>query len=863
MNILFKLKNIPINYKLTLLVYMVSFLVIVISFSFIVAQEISHRQSELVAEAKAFNNLLSQDMVSIISLGEVDMVSDITSRLRALKKVQALAIYNKNKQAVYSYGQDSFHIPSTVPDDGIINHELADESLLFYEILKYQGNEYGYVFIRLSAAEINETINNKIKQALIILSVLLITSFSLAWLIQRYFSNPIQQLAAVLQKTVSGHDYSSRLPVNRNDEIGDLFNGFNEFQNQIEEEKKSLQNQQFAFDQHCIVGITDAKGTITYANEKFVKISGYSRDELIGENHRLLNSAYHDEAFFKNMFQTIFRGNVWHGDICNKAKDGSEYWVATTIVPFMGDNKKPISYMAMRTDITEQKSAKSNLTRAQKMVHIGSWELDLIREKLHWSAEIFNIFEIEEDGFAVSYEAFLDVIHPDDRNMVDSAYKDSVKNRQPYEIEHRLLMKDGRIKIVKEQCETYYDENGTPLRSIGVVHDITHRKHTEEALRRSQKMDAVGQLTGGIAHDFNNIMGIILGNVELLELQNIQDEKISKRLEPIKKSAERAVNLTRQLLSFSRRKSDQLSATNINDQISEMKSLIVHSITPEIEVAYQFSKDLWITKIDTGDFQDAVLNIVINARDAMDRSGHLTIGSTNCHLDEKYCSHNPEVKQGDYVQLIISDNGKGMSEQQQERIFEPFYTTKAEGSGTGLGLAMVFGFVERSQGHIKAYSELGIGTTFRIYLPRVYKTNERVSVHSVDNSTSIPQGNETVLVVDDEEGLRELARDTLEYLGYKVLVSRNGKRALQVLKDNPDINLLFSDVVMPGGINGYELAEQAEEMYPHLKILLTSGYTQKAVARNSQARYANNLLSKPYSRQELAKTIRNTLGEAS
>jgi len=858
----FNLHNMPINYKLTLSVYIVSFLVIVASFSFMIAQEISHRQSELIAEAKAFNNLLGQDMVSIVSFGEVDKVSDITAKLRAIKKVQALAVYDKDKKAVYSYGQEMFHIPSVFQDDWLHNHELLDDSLLFYEVLKYQGSKYGYIYIRLSAVEINETINNKIKQAIIVLFILLITSFSLAWLIQRYFTNPIQQLASALRKTVSEHNYSSRLPVNREDEIGDLFKGFNEFQNQIEDEKKSLQNQQFAFDQHCIVGITDAKGTITYANDMFVKISGYDRNELIGSNHRILNSSYHDQNFFKKMYQTISSGNVWHGDICNKAKDGSEYWVSTTIVPFMGVNKKPISYMAMRTDITEQKSAKSNLTRAQKMVHIGSWEFDLIREKLHWSAEIFNIFEIEEDGFTVTFEAFMDAVHPDDRDMVNNAYEKSVKNKQPYEIEHRLLMKDGRIKIVKEHCETYYDENDNPLRSIGVVHDITHKKHTEEALRRSQKMDAVGQLTGGIAHDFNNIMGIILGNVELLELQDIKDEKITKRLDPIKKSAERAVNLTRQLLSFSRRKSDQLIATNINDQLSEMKSLIVHSITPEIEVAYQFGEDLWITKIDPGDFQDAVINIVINARDAMDRCGHLTIESTNCHLDEKYCMHNPEVKQGDYVQLIISDNGKGMSLQQQERIFEPFYTTKAEGSGTGLGLAMVFGFVERSRGHIKVYSEIGIGTTFRIYLPRVYKEVELVSERNGVNNDSAPHGNETILVVDDEEGLRELAQDTLENLGYKVLVCEDGKKALQVLKENTDINLLFSDVVMPGGINGYELAEQAAELYPKLKILLTSGYTQKAVARNGQARFSSNLLSKPYSRQDLAKNIRAILGEA-
>ncbi|MCW8933280.1 MAG: PAS domain-containing protein [Gammaproteobacteria bacterium] len=839
-----------------------SFLVIVASFGIMIYQEISHRQSELIVEAKAFDNLLAQDLVSIVARGEPDKASDVTSRLAALNKVEALTVYNKNKQAVYTYGQENIEAISTMSENWQQKYELADNSLFYYETLKYRDNEYGYIFIQLSAAEINETINNRIKQAIIVLFVLLITSFFLAWLIQWHFSSPIQQLVKALRKTVSEHDYSSRLPVDREDEIGELFNGFNELQDQIEEEKKALHDQQFAFDQHNIVGITDVKGTIMYANDMFVKISGYSREELIGKNHSILNSAYHDEQFFKNMYQTISAGRVWRGDICNKSKAGIEYWVATTIVPFMGENKKPISYMAMTTDITEQKSTKSNLTRAQKMVHIGSWEYDLIRNKLHWSNEIFKIFEIDEDEFSVTYEMFVDVIHPDDRAMVEKAYKNSVKSGVPYEIEHRLLMKDGRVKIVREQCETYYDENGKPLRSMGVVHDITQSKHTEEALRRSQKMDAVGQLTGGIAHDFNNIMGIILGNIELLELQSIQDEKITKRMHPIKKSAERAVNLTRQLLSFSRRKADQLSVVNINDQLSEMKSLIEHSITPEIEVVYQFGENLWITKIDPGDFQDAVINIVINARDAMDRSGHLTIESSNCHLDEKYCLRNPDVKQGDYVQLIISDNGKGMSIKQQERVFEPFYTTKAEGSGTGLGLAMVFGFIERSEGHIKVYSEIGIGTTFRIYLPRAYKTDDLVIESAEEDSESLLRGNETILVVDDEEGLRELARDTLEYLGYKVLISSNGKKALQVLEANPHINLVFSDIVMPGGINGYELAEQVAEKYPQLKILLTSGYTQKAVARNGQARFAVNLLSKPYSRQELAKRIRDMLEEA-
>jgi PAS domain S-box-containing protein len=845
--------------KLILSIYAVLFVIVTLGFTYIINQEINHRHNEIVVEAKVLNHLLSQDLVEILSMGKVDKAADITSRLQALEKVRNLIVYDINYQPVFYYRHKDIEKNSEIPENWNVEYYFYENYFYLLDFLTYQGRNYGYIFIQLDAKVINESINSKIFQAGIVLFVLLITSFILALSIQRYFSNPIQQLADLLKKTAETFEYSARLPVERNDEIGDLFEGFNNLQSKIEEEKKAFQEQQFAFNQHCIVGVTDLNGTLTYVNDLFVKISGYKKNELLGLSYKIFKSSFHDDIFFEKMYEVISSGNVWHGDICNKAKDGREYWLATTIVPLLSDYKKPISYIAIHTDITVQKATEANLARAQKMVNIGSWELDLVRNDLHWSAEIFRIFEIDPNKFEATYEAFIETIHPDDREMVNKAYTESLKNRQPYELEHRLLMKDGRVKMVKEQCETYFDDSGLPIRSVGVVHDISRAKQTEEALRRSQKMDAVGQLTGGVAHDFNNIMGIILGNVELLELLNITDENILKRIEPIKITAQRAAKLTKQLLAFSRRKAEQLLTTNINQQLTSMNSLIVRSITPEIEVTYLLADDLWLTKIDLGDFQDSILNMVINARDAMNSSGHLTIESSNCHLDEKYCMHNPEVKTGDYVQLIISDNGEGMTFEQQQHIFEPFYTTKAEDSGTGLGLAMVFGFVERSKGYIKVYSEQGIGTTFRIYLPRVDKNEKIQTIVDEQDKDSLPKGNEMILVVDDEQGLRDLACDSLRMLGYTILVANNGKKALEVLAQNPSINLLFTDVVMPGGVNGYELAEIAEEAHPNLKILLTSGYTQKAMARNGQARFDKKLLSKPYTRQQLANRIRELL----
>lgn len=383
---------------------------------------------------------------------------------------------------------------------------------------------------------------------------------------------------------------------------------------------------------------------------------------------------------------------------------------------------------------------------------------------------------------------------------------------------------------------------------------------TERVLSHTQKMDAIGQLSGGIAHDFNNILSIIMGNLELLKLQMPQDEKSATRIDTIMKSSQRAANLTKQLLSFSRTNAESVTATDINRVISNMEDLITHSITPQVEVKNHLAEDLWLTAIDSGDFQDALVNLILNARDAMNGRGSLTIETKNSTLDAAYCSVNPNVKPGYYVQMAVSDNGDGITYENQERIFEPFFTTKEHDKGTGLGLPMVFGFISRSGGHIKVYSEPGIGTTFRLYLPKI---SGEINTVTQSNKPAMPstRGSETLLVVDDEADLLELAKESLLEQGYQVITANGALQALEILAEEPTINLLFSDVVMPGGINGYELAEKVSAKYPEVKILLTSGFTEKAVAQNGLAKFDTDLLSKPYSQEGLLQNIRSKLDE--
>ncbi len=427
--------------------------------------------------------------------------------------------------------------------------------------------------------------------------------------------------------------------------------------------------------------------------------------------------------------------------------------------------------------------------------------------------------------------------------------------------EQALAISDGKyeskIKVTSK------DEIGQLAEAFNymsdtIANEMAGREQAEKAQRRSQKMDAIGQLTGGIAHDFNNILGIILGNLELLNDLTGKNEASRQRIKVIEKAALRAATLTRQLLSFSRSEATQVSIVNINLAISEMTEIITRSLTPEIEVKYVIADDLWLTEIDNGDFCDALLNLCINARDSITSHGSLTIETRNVDIDEDFCKQNPGISPGQYIELAVGDTGEGIPHELKERIFEPFFTTKDQGKGTGLGLAMVYAFVNRSGGYIKCDSEVGIGSTFYIYLPKKNGTH-LTELQDDEQIEAMPHGNETILVVDDEESLRDLAKKILEAKGYRVLSACDGRQALQQLAAHPEIDLLFSDIVMPNGINGYELAEKILKLRKDIKILFTSGFADRAESRNEHVRFNTSMLNKPYRQTDLLKQIRATL----
>jgi len=522
-------------------------------------------------------------------------------------------------------------------------------------------------------------------------------------------------------------------------------------------------------------------------------------------------------------------------------------------------NELETSNESLNKEVEEHKVARQSLVQVKNYLHniIDSMASVLIGVDLDGKVTQWNAAAQKATGISMEDVIGMPLAQAYPRLSEETAgIQDAINSRQQWNDPNRSFHQDNMT------C--YEDLTVYPLIANGVegavirLDDVTEKVKLEQQLRRVQKMDAVGQLTGGIAHDFNNILAIILGNVDLLEMCVVDDDKVLKRVQTIKKTAERAAALTKQLLSFSREDPDHVSVVNINQVIDGMENLIARPLTPEIEIKHHLASDLWVTELDSGKLEDAILNMVINARDAMPTGGNLVFETLNCTFDELFCSQNPGFKVGDYVQLAISDNGVGMSLRVQEHLFEPFFTTKEQGKGTGLGLAMVFAFLKRSHGHIKVYSEVGHGTTFNLYLPKSNVVEEGVKT-TTKTLKMLPRGTETILAVDDEEGLRVVAKEALEAQGYRVLTAGTGKEALEILAREPDIKLLFTDIIMPGGLNGYELAKETSANWPDIKILLTSGFTGKIPIDHPPEQPEVRLLNKPYTLSDLACKLREIL----
>ncbi len=608
----------------------------------------------------------------------------------------------------------------------------------------------------------------------------------------------------------------------------------------------------------------DINGTVLDVNSRVIELYGFDRDEIIGHTIDDLGIVHGDS---ESWYTHLRERSVWQFESKHRKKSGELFDVETSVAYL--DHKNGF-YISFCRDISERKDTenqiiaqKKRLAESQQMAHLGSWELNIHEGKLQWSEEIFHIFELDSRTVVASYDAFLKAIHPEDRELAEATYLTSLETKLPFDITHRLLMDDGRVKYVHEHCYSEFSDDGTPLISRGTIQDITAshliergREELQKQLHQSQKMEAVGLLAGGVAHDFNNMLGVILGRVEELSSWIAINNPLYESVHEIEKAATRSAALTRQLLAFSRQEVIAPKRLDLNDIVEGTLSMLRRLIGENIVIDWNSCSRAMPVFVDPGQIDQILANLTVNARDAIVDAGTITIETEFTQVGIEFCKDHPGTLPGDYIKLSVGDSGSGMDWETQHKIFEPFFTTKGEGKGTGLGLSTVYGIVQQNGGAITVDSIIDEGTTFSIYFP----CDDGEIVQSVERAVSKDQlkGTETVLLVEDEEMLLHTLERVLKRHGYTVIAVGIPEDALEIVDERNDIDLLITDVIMPV-INGRELADEIMKSLPDIQTLFMSGYTANHITEFGSDDEAIHFIQKPFQFNDFLHKIRETL----
>jgi PAS domain S-box-containing protein len=507
----------------------------------------------------------------------------------------------------------------------------------------------------------------------------------------------------------------------------------------------------------------------------------------------------------------------------------------------------------------ELESARETLEFALESAGMGSWDLDLKSDTTRRSTKHDRIFGYPEGLSTWRQNQFLSHVVPEERAAIATAFERAAEVGG-LDVECRIVRNDGEKRWIAVKGRVKRDGSGAPSRMAGIVMDTTERRAAEDTLHQAQKMEAIGQLTGGVAHDFNNLLTVIVGGLDMMIRRPDQAERVVRLAEAAMTAARRGERLTQQLLAFSRRQMLRPEVLNPNRLLLDFEGLARRAVGEAISLQFELDAGVFPIRVDPTQLESAILNLIVNARDAMSDGGTIIVQSRNVHRDTKAVAERG-LQPGAYVMLSVTDNGSGIDAETISHAFEPFFTTKEVGKGSGLGLAQVYGFMRSAGGDVTIESEVGKGTTVRLFFPRsaeVAVDNQRVTISKVPlrRATS----GETVLLVEDDEEVLRMAVESLEELHYNVIVSCDAKEALQHLTGDARIDIMFSDVVMPGGMNGAQLAVEARKLRPDLRILLTSGYVGHT-GNHQMLDQCLPVLNKPYRRDELAEKLRLVLGE--